>query len=281
MSEQQWSTVIRPTAGLFDLRLYELWRYRDLILLLIKRDFVAQYKQTILGPLWFIIQPLLTTITFTILFGTVAKLSTDGAPKLLFYMTGTIAWSYFASCLTKISGTFITNANLFGKVYFPRLVLPIVNLTTNAFSLGLQVLILIGFMSYYAMIGWSFTFTASLWLVPVLFLMMGLFGLGLGIIISALTTKYKDLQQVVGFGVNLFMYATPVIYPLSTIPEHLRIWMLLNPLTAIIEALRHAVLNSGSFDPLALIVSMFSIIIVMFVGILMFSRIERTFMDTI
>ncbi|MCZ7552338.1 MAG: ABC transporter permease [Anaerolineales bacterium] len=215
---QDWSLVIRPQRGLFDLRLGELWSYRDLVWLFVRRDFVSVYKQTILGPLWYLIQPVLTSIIFTVIFGRIARLSTDGLPQFLFYMSGTVVWTYFADCLTKTSNTFITNAQLFGKVYFPRLAVPVSILISNLIAFSIQFLLFLGFMLYFWLNGANVE--PNLWVLftPVLIVLMAGLGLGFGIIVSSLTTRYRDLRFLVTFGVQLWMFVTPVIYPVSAIP---------------------------------------------------------------
>ncbi len=243
--------IIEPQRGLFDLRLGELWRYRDLVLLFVRRDFVAVYKQTVLGPLWYLIQPLLTTITFTFIFGQMASLPTDGLPQFLFYISGTVVWSYFAACLTKTSETFVQNANLFGKVYFPRLAVPVSILISNLITFLIQFALFILFVVYFLLRGTQIQMHWE-WvaLSPVLILIMAGLGLGFGVIISSLTTKYRDLRFLVTFGVQLLMYATPVIYPVSSIPERFQWIILANPMTSIVEAFRYAFLGAGNADPL-------------------------------
>jgi lipopolysaccharide transport system permease protein len=219
LENEHWDLVIEPHRHLLDLKLGDLWRYRDLVMLFVRRDFVSVYKQTILGPLWYLIQPLLTTITFTVIFGNIASLPTDGLPQFLFYMSGTVVWSYFATCLTKTSETFVQNENLFGKVYFPRLAVPISILISNLITFLVQFGMFLVFVVYFLLRGTSIQFN-WLWMAlsPILMLMMAGLGLGLGIIVSSLTTKYRDLRFLVTFGVSLLMYATPVIYPVSSIP---------------------------------------------------------------
>jgi len=278
---EQWDLVIRPKAKWFDLHLRDLWRYRDLITLFVWRDFVAQYKQTILGPLWFIIQPLLTTIMFTIVFGNIAQLPTDGLPKMLFYLSGNVVWGYFSSCLNNTSNTFVANAGLFGKVYFPRLAVPVSIVISQLFTFGLQLMLFLAFLAYYAWNGAMVQPNAVILLTPFLILLMASLGLGAGIISSALTTKYRDLRFLLVFGVQLLMYATPVIYPLSAIPEKYRFFILANPMTPVIETFRYGFLGSGTFDPTHLAYSTLFTAMVLLLGILLFSRIERTFMDTV
>lgn len=276
-----WSLVIRPQRNLLDLRLGELWQYRDLIGLFVRRDFVSVYKQTILGPLWYVIQPILTTVIFTIIFGRIAGLSTDGLPQFLFYLSGTVVWSYFSDCLTKTSNTFITNAQLFGKVYFPRLAVPISILISNLIAFSIQFLLFIGFTIYYIAIGADIQPNIWVLITPVLLVMMAGLGLGFGIIVSSLTTRYRDLRFLVTFGVQLWMYLTPVIYPVSSIPEPLRPLIQANPLTPILEAFRYAYLGTGTVNLLNLIYSAIVMIVVLVLGTLLFNRTEATFMDTV
>lgn len=239
---------ITPARSLFDLKLQENWRYRDLRMLFVRRDFVAKYKQTVLGPAWFFIQPLLQTVMFTLVFGNIAGISTDGAPKIVFYLAGITAWNYFANCLNKTSAVFTLNATLFGKVYFPRAVTPISIIISNLIEFAIGFLLFLGFYFYYLGIGADITPNIYLLLLPVLILMMGFMGLGLGMLISAMTTKYRDLQNLVTFGVQLLMYATPVIYPISTIPEKYRWIILSNPMTGVINTFKYAFLGIGEFN---------------------------------
>jgi lipopolysaccharide transport system permease protein len=278
--DQNWS--IEPQRSLFDLRLGELWRYRDLVTLFVRRDFVAVYKQTILGPLWYLIQPLLTTLTFTFIFGRLASLPTDGLPQFLFYMSGTVVWSYFAACLTKTSETFVQNASLFGKVYFPRMAVPVSILISNLLTFLIQFVLFFVFVVYFALRGTPIQFN-GLWisLSPLLILMMAGLGLGFGVIISSLTTKYRDLRFLVTFGVQLLMYATPVIYPVSSIPERFQWIILANPMTPIVEAFRYAFLGAGTVDLSHLLYSFGFMLAVVFLGSVIFNRVEQTFMDTV
>jgi len=281
-NEGDWSMIIEPQRSLLDLRLGELWRYRDLVMLFVRRDFVAAYKQTILGPLWFLIQPLLTTIIFTVIFGNFAKLPTDGLPQFLFYMSGTVVWSYFADCFTKTSDTFINNSQLFGKVYFPRLAVPVSILISSLITFLIQFALFLVFVAYFILRNspvhpnWSWILFS-----PVLLLMMAGLGLGFGIIISSLTTKYRDLRFLVQFGVQLLMYATPVIYPVSAIPARFQWVMLVNPMTSIIEAFRYAFLGAGDANISNLLYSFGFMLVVVFLGSVIFNRVEQTFMDTV
>jgi len=276
-----WTTIISPRTGWFDIDLREIWQYRDLTMLFVKRDFVAFYKQTILGPLWFFLQPFFTTVVFTVVFGNIAKIPTDGVPPMLFYLAGTVAWTYFSTCLTKTSDTFITNANMFGKVYFPRLVVPLSVVITNMITFGLQFLFFLGFIAYFSIVGASIHLSWYVLLLPVLLLMMAALGLGMGIIVSAMTTKYRDLRFVVQFGVQLFMYATPVVYPLSVVSPKYLPWLLANPMTPIVETFRFAFLGSGMFSWMHMLVSGCTILGILVVGVILFSRVEKTFMDTV
>lgn len=279
--DQQWTTVIEPPTKRFDLKLDELWRYRDLIFLFVHRDFVAQYKQTILGPAWHFIQPLLTTIVFTIVFGKIAQISTDGLPPFLFYMAGTVIWSYFSGVLTSTAGTFTSNAGIFGKVYFPRLAVPVAHLTSKLIAFGIQFSFFLAFWVYFALSGADVSMTLWVFMTPLLLLMMAALGLGFGVIISSLTTRYRDLTVLVGFGVQLMMYATPIIYPLSTIPEKYQFVLWLNPITPIIEMFRYAFLGAGTVSLGMLAYSIAVISAILYIGVVMFNRVERTFMDTV
>jgi lipopolysaccharide transport system permease protein len=279
--EENWTKIIRPKRGVFDLRLGALWHARDLIMLFVRRDFVSIYKQTILGPLWYLIQPLLTTVVFTIIFGNFAKLPTDGLPQFLFYMSGTVVWSYFSSCLIKTSETFIANAGLFGKVYFPRLVSPISILISNLIAFSIQFGFFLVFLAYYLIIGSNVHPNSWVLLTPVLIILMAGMGLGMGLIISSLTTKYRDLRFLVQFGVQLLMYATPVIYPISSIPARFQWIILANPMSSVVEIFRFAFLGAGQLNLLGLLYSFVFMLLVIFVGVIIFNRVEATFMDTV
>lgn len=277
----EWTLVLRPKSGWFDLHLADLWRYRDLVLMFVKRDFVSLYKQTILGPLWFLIQPLLTTLTFTIIFGNIAQLSTDGLPKILFYMSGITAWNYFADCMSKTSETFNSNAGIFGKVYFPRLAVPLSIVISNLIKFGIQLGLFLAFYIYFVADGTPIRPTPALALLPVLILIMAALGLGTGIIVSSMTTRYRDLRFLVQFGTQLLMYTTPVIFPLSKIPEQYRWIIALNPMTSIIETFRYAFLGTGSFSWEMLGYSAAVTAIILALGVLLFNHVEKTFMDTV
>ncbi|MCB8999469.1 MAG: ABC transporter permease [Bacteroidales bacterium] len=273
--------LIRPTRSLLDVNLREIWKYRDLIVLFVRRDFVALYKQTILGPLWFLIQPLLTTLMYTIVFANIAKISTSNMPPILFYMSGTVAWTYFSTSLVKTSDTFINNANIFGKVYFPRLAVPISIILSNMIQFFIQFILFLFIMLIYAIKGTHFNLGADILLIPYLLIVLAGLGLGFGIIISSLTTKYRDLKQLVAFGVQLWMYATPVIFPLSEINGKYRIFFLLNPLTGVIETFRTILLGVGQLNLLYLGYSTGFMLVLLTLGVILFNRIERSFMDYI
>ena len=279
---KDWDMVIRPKIGWLDLHLADLWRYRDLIAMFVWRDFVAQYKQTILGPLWNILQPLFTTLIFTVVFGKMAKLPTDGVPPLLFYLAGVTCWSYFADSVNRTSVTFISNAAIFGKVYFPRLSVPLSHVISSMIKFAIQFALFLTFLIFYWMQGAPVQPTAAIALTPLLLLLMAGLSLGAGIIVSALTTRYRDLQQLVGFGVQLMMYATPVVYPLSMIGGgSFRYLILANPMTPIVETFRYAYLGSGMFDGMYLCYSAGFALAVLFIGVVLFNHVERTFMDTV
>ncbi len=278
---EQWDLIIRPQRAWWDLHLDELWRYRDLIRLLVWRDFVAYYKQTILGPLWYILQPIITTVVFTVIFGNIAKLSTDGLPPFLFYMAGNTVWSYFSACLISTSNTFTANAGIFGKVYFPRLSMPVSVVISNLISFAIRLIIFLLFGAYFMLAGADIHPNGWILILPLLALIMALMGLGFGIIISSLTTKYRDLQQLVGFGVQLLMYATPVIYPFSTIQGNWRWLILANPMTPIVEIFRLAFLGVSAIDPVSLLYSAVFTAVVFLAGALIFNHVETTFMDTV
>lgn len=282
--EEHWDLIIKPQTSLFDLKLKDLWRYRDLLAMFVKRDFVSFYKQTILGPLWFFIQPIFTTLVFTFVFGSLAGISTDGLPHILFYLSGITAWNYFADCLTKTSTVFNDNMRLFGKVYFPRLIMPLSIVVSNLVRFGVQLLLLIAMMIVLGIKGENFQVTYAIVFFPVLVILMALLGLGLGLIITAMTTKYKDLSFMVAFGVQLFMYATTVVYPLSEARRKFEEWVWLielNPMTGIIEAFRFAFLGRGEFTLASIGYSATVTILIAFVGILIFNRTEKNFVDTI
>ncbi|MEE1276909.1 MAG: ABC transporter permease [Fibrobacteraceae bacterium] len=281
--QSKWTTVIQPKNSLLQVDFRELWQYRDLYRMLVKRDIVVWYKQTILGPLWFFIQPILTTIMFMIVFGGIAKIGTDGIPQPLFYLAGICLWNYFAESLNQTSNTFIQNSALFGKVYFPRLVVPFATVTSNLVRLGIQLLLFVFVYLYFAFFTEA-TVAPNLYicLVPLLILLLSGLALGFGVLFSSLTTKYRDLTFLLSFLVQLWMYATPVIYPLSTIENPtLKTLMLLNPMTAILETFKYAMLGVGQFRFEYLTYSALFTLFIMAIGIVVFNKVQRTFMDTV
>lgn len=277
----EWTTVIRPVSGWFDIHLSELWRYLDLIMLFVRRDFVSVYKQTILGPLWFLIQPIFTTIVFTVVFGQIAKIPTDGLPQPLFYLSGIVGWNYFSNCLNRTSNTFVAYAHIFGKVWFPRLTVPISNVISNLITFAIQFALFLCFYTYFYLKGAAIAVSPMIVLFPLLLLQMAALGLGFGIIVSSLTTKYRDLSQLVGFGVQLWMYATPIVYPASQIPAKYQWIIALNPMAPIIETFRYAFLGVGTVYPWQMVLSAAITMLVLLSGIVLFSRVEKSFMDTV
>ena len=263
------------------LNLKEIWAYRDLLILLVHRDFVSFYKQTILGPLWFFIQPLLTTLTFTVVFGKLAKLSTDGLPQPLFYLAGITVWNYFGECLNKTSTVFKDNAAIFGKVYFPRLIVPLNIVISNVLKFSIQFILLLSCIFFYYVKGIQIHFTWAIILFPIMILLTALQGVGIGMIIAALTTRYRDILFLVGFGLQLMMYATPIIYPLSTTPENLKWLIEANPMTAVIETFRYGFLGKGSYAPAAIGYSFSCAIFLFLSGVILFNKAEKNFIDTI
>ena len=279
--KQMWTEEIKAESSLFAINFREIWHYRDLLFMLVKRDFITFYKQTILGPLWFIVQPLLTTLIFVILFGNIAKLSTDGIPQLAFYLAGITIWNYFSESLTKTSTVFKDNANVFGKVYFPRLIMPLSIVASSLLKFAVQFALFILVVLYYTFVAQSIQ--PNLWILftPVLILLMALFALGVGMIFSSLTTKYKDLTFLLAFGIQLFMYITPVVYPSSALPEKFQILAKINPLSSIFECFRYAYLGTGTFTITDLLISTLVIVFLFFAGVLVFNKIEKSFMDTV
>jgi lipopolysaccharide transport system permease protein len=278
---KEWDLVIEGKSTLFDLKFDDLWRYRDLLMMFVKRDVVSFYKQTILGPLWFFIQPIFTTIVFTLVFGQLGKISTDGLPQPLFYLAGITAWNYFADCLIKTSTVFKDNAAIFGKVYFPRLILPLSIVTSNLVRFGVQMLLFIAMIVFYALKGAAFAPTVALLIFPLLVLMMALLGLSLGLIITAMTTKYRDLAFLVQFGVQLLMYGTTVIYPLSAAPHKFKTIIELNPMTGIIEAFRYCFLGKGEFSAWSIGYPAIFTVVALFLGTIIFNKTEKSFVDTV
>lgn len=281
LQKENWSIEIKPKKKWLDVDLKGIWRYRDLYYMYVKRDIITVYKQTILGPLWFLMQPILTTIMYMFVFGGLAGISTDGVPQPLFYMSGILLWNYFNAAFMVSSNVFTLNASVFGKVYFPRLIVPLSGITSNLIKFGIQLVLFIIIYLYYYIQGVNLSINWSILLFPLLILMIALHAMSWGLIISALTTKYRDLTQLVTFGIQLFMYLTPVIYPLSAAPEKYRIFISLNPLTPIFETFKYSCMGSGSLDWVGLGYSFIVLMITLFLSIIIFNRVERNFMDTV
>ena len=279
--KQMWTEEIKAESSLFAINFREIWHYRDLLFMLVKRDFITFYKQTVLGPLWFIVQPLLTTLIFVILFGNIAKLSTDGIPQLAFYLAGITIWNYFSESLTKTSSVFTANASIFGKVYFPRLIMPLSIVASSLLKFAVQFALFILVVLYYTFVAQSIQPNIWILFTPVLILLMALFALGVGMIFSSLTTKYKDLTFLLAFGIQLFMYITPVVYPSSALPEKFQILAKINPLSSIFECFRYAYLGTGTFTITDLLISTLVIVFLFFTGVLVFNKVEKSFMDTV
>lgn len=279
--EEDWDLVIEPQSNLLDLKLKEVWRYRDLLFLFVRRDIVSFYKQTILGPVWFFIQPVFTTLVFMFIFGNLAGLSTDGLPQPLFYLAGITSWNYFADCLNKTSTVFRDNSAIFGKVYFPRIVMPLSIVLSNLLRFGIQMLLFLTVLIYYVISGLTIAVDFNLLLFPVFILAMAMQGLGLGMIVSALTTKYRDLAFLLTFGVQLLMYATTVIYPLSSLSGKLYYLVALNPMTFVIEGIRKSLLGVGMLDGYTFAYTLISSFLILLFGLLIFNKVEKDFVDTI
>ena len=281
MENQHWDQTISPKRHLLDINLHEIWDYKYLIYLFVRRDLVARYKQTILGPLWFFINPIFTTVMYVIVFGNIANLSTDGAPQIPFYLSGVILWNYFSTCLNSTSNVFRGNASIFGKVYFPRLVMPIAIVTSNLMQFIVQFVLFIGFLLYYLIVDQNVH--PNLWVLatPFLIVLMAAFAMGTGMIFSSMTTKYKDLSMLLSFGISLYMYVTPVVYPVSSMPEKYRWIADLNPLTGIFECFKYAYLGVGDFNSKMLVYSTVFIAIILMIGTIIFNKVEKSFMDTV
>ncbi|MBV4357834.1 ABC transporter permease [Parasegetibacter sp. MAH-26] len=281
--KEHWDMIIQPKTSMLDLQLKEVWRYRDLIMLFVKRDFAAQVKQTVLGPVWHLIQPILTTIIFLVLFGGIAGIQTEGVPQPMFYMAGITLWYYFSLSLTATAGTFVTNAPIFGKVYFPRLVLPVSIVISNLIKLAIQFGLLVVIMFYYGISGkYVFHFNIYLLLAPVVIFILAGLSLGLGIIISSLTTKYRDFTLLLTFAVQLGMYVSPIGYPLSKLEgSKYRILLEINPITPLVEAFRYSLFGKGTFTTGTLLYSFAFMMVSLFFGIIMFNKVEKSFMDTV
>ena len=280
--KNQYHTHITSRHRWLDLNLKEVWQYRDLIWLFTKRNFVVRYKQTILGPAWIFLNPLISSLMYAFVFGGLAGIGTDGVPQILFYLAGNAIWIFFSTCLTQNASTFTANANVFGKVYFPRLTMPVSNVLSSVMQFGVQMILVLGFLIYYLIQG---AVTPNWWawlLIPVVLVHLGLLGLGFGIIISSLTTKYRDLSVLVGFGVQLWMYATPIVYPMSELGGGwMRSVLMINPVTAPVELFRYAVLGQGGVMPAYLALSWAMTVVVAVLGVMIFNKVEKTFMDTV
>lgn len=279
--DEKWDIVVKPKSSIFEINFKELWHYRDLLFMFVKRDVVSVYKQTILGPLWFIIQPVLMSLTFTIIFGNVANLSTDGQPKFLFYLAGITCWNYFAECINNTSNTFIANASIFGKVYFPRLITPLSIIISAILKFLIQFVLFFAVFIYYYITTGQLQLNMNVLLIPYLILLMGFMGLGMGILISSLTTKYRDLRFLISFGVQLMMYVTPVIIPLSEFKGIMYKVAILNPMTPIIETFKVAFFDMGNYSYNGLMYSSVFTLIVFFVSVIIFNKVEKNFMDTV
>ncbi|MBX2959488.1 MAG: ABC transporter permease [Flavobacteriales bacterium] len=281
-NQEEWDVLILPKKRLFSINIHEIWFYRDLLKMFVKRDFVTVYKQTMLGPLWFFIQPIFTVLIYTFVFGKLAGISTDGLPKILFYLSGTIFWNYFSDCFNKTATVFRDNQNIFGKVYFPRLITPLSIVISSLFKLAIQLILFVAILSYYVLFGnLQLHFQFEILLFPILIILMGALALGFGLVITSLTTKYRDLIFLLQFGVQLLMYATPVIYPLSSVPEKYKWLITMNPMTSIIETFRYGILGEGSFSWVYLSYTFFFSIIILSIGIVVYNKTEKDFMDTI
>jgi lipopolysaccharide transport system permease protein len=276
-----WDLEIKPQSHLLDINFRDLWRYRDLLRMFVKRDIVTVYKQTVLGPIWFIVQPILTTAIYILVFGNIANISTDGLPQVLFYLSGIVIWNYFSESFNTTSKTFTENAGIFGKVYFPRLIMPLAKITSGLIKFGIQFAFFLVIFSWFLIAGSSISPNIYMLLIPVYVLLMAGLGLGFGIIFTSLTSKYRDLTFLISFGVQLLMYATPVIYPVSTIPDQYRPLIMANPMTPIVEGFRYAILGTGTFDWWHLAYSGGFMLTTLFIGIVIFNKVEKTFMDTV
>jgi lipopolysaccharide transport system permease protein len=280
--DENWDLEIKAKTSLFDLQLKEVWHYRDLMWLFVKRDFIAQFKQTILGPAWHIIQPILTTIMFLLVFGKIAKIPTDGIAPAAFYLAGLTVWNYFAGCLNATSSTFTANASIFGKVYFPRIIIPLSVIMSNMVKLCIQLLLLVGVMAYYHFNGYPITPTFNLLFIPFIILLLAGISLGVGIIISSLTTKYRDFSVLLSFAVQLLMYATPVIYPISYLKGTNYKWLIdLNPISSVVESFKYVIFGKGLVEPFSLLYSVVFMLCSLFFGYLIFNKVEKSFMDTV
>lgn len=279
--EEKWTTVLKPRSKWYELNIKELMAYRDLIFLFVKRNYTTRYKQTILGPLWLIINPLFTTLMYAVVFGGIAQIPTEGVPSILFYLGGNILWTYFAMCINQTSGTFVNNAGILGKVYFPRLVMPISTVLTGLLDFCIQLMLFLVIAVIYALSGQAIQISGWISLLPVLVLQIAILGMGIGVIVSSMTTKYRDLNVLVTFGVQLWMYASPIVYPLSQIPEKYRFIYLLNPVAPVITIFRYAFFGIGEIPFLSWGISWIVTLVILGIGMVLFNRVEKTFMDTV
>ena len=282
IDDQQWDLIIKPQSSLFDIPWADIWRYRDLLVMFVKRDVITVYKQTILGPIWFVIQPILTTAIYVLIFGNIAQISTDGMPKILFYLSGIVIWNYFSESFNQTATTFKTNAAIFGKVYFPRLITPIAKVASALIKFFIQFAFLLVVYFYFILSGNEVIQpNMNVFLIPVYVIMMAGLGLGFGIVFTSWTTKYRDLTFLVTFGVQLLMYATPVIYPVSTIPEKYKAFILANPMTSLVEGFKYALLGTGNFSWANLAYSFVFMLVLLFAGVIIFNKTEKSFIDTV
>jgi lipopolysaccharide transport system permease protein len=280
-NEKDWDLIIQPSTSWFSLDLKGLWQYRDLFVLMVKRDLTTVYKQTVLGPVWFFLQPIITTFIFTLIFGKIAHLSTDGMPPVLFYLSGLILWNYFSETVLNTSKTFVENAPIFGKVYFPRLIMPLAKTVSGMIKFIIQFVLFIAVLLFYKIQGVAIAWHTSLIFIPYLLILMAGLGLGLGILLSSLTTKYRDLIFLINFGIQLAMYATPVILPFSSIPLKYQWVMWLNPMTSVIETFRYACMGTSAFDISGLLYSTLCMLLLLLVGVVVFNKVEKSFIDTV
>lgn len=279
--KEEFDLVVTPQKNLLDINFADIWRYRDLLYMFVKRDVVTVYKQTVMGPIWFFVQPILTTLIYILVFGTIAGITTNGIPQPLFYLSGIVMWNYFSECFNSTSNTFVANSGIFGKVYFPRLIVPMSRVASGLIKFFIQIALLLVLYIYYYVHEGAFTPNWALLLLPLYIVIMALMALGAGIIFSSLTTKYRDLTFLIGFGVQLLMYATPVIYPLSTVPAKLLPYIKLNPIAYIVEAFRFSLFGQGYFSVNGLIYASCFAIVILFLGVIIFNRTERSFMDVV
>ena len=281
MKKKQDITIIKPSRGIININFYELFKYKDLVILFVKRDFVTFYKQTILGPIWYILQPLLNTIVFTIIFGRLAQIPTDNLPPFLFYMAGNIIWGYFAFCMNTTSSTFVKNADIFGKVYFPRITIPISNVIIGLFQFSLQLIFFLCFYFYFIYNGLSVNISFTILFLPFILIHTAVIALGFGLLLSSLTSKYRDLTFVLGFGIQLWMFATPVVYPLSIIPEQYVFFSILNPMTSVVESFKFIFFGESAIQLTHIIISILISTFVFLLGLIIFYKTEKTFIDTV